>query len=72
MDHLFLTLGHTILPNSTDFDQKRVRKASTTVYVPEDWFEVLQTANLRKSFIVQEMTKSDFFYYKSYVESLYG
>ena len=56
LDHKNLVRrGHTFLENDTDFSQIEKRKKSAIVYLPDDWFRVIQEANKRKLCVVTEM-----------------
>ena len=69
LDHKYLVRGHTFLENDTDFSQIEKQKKSAAVYLPEDWFRVVQDANQRKQLIVTEMKRVDVFHWKSYISA---
>ena len=60
IDHKFLVRGHTYLPNDRDFSHIERKKATTRVYVPEQWEDVIATCRPSNPFEVQRMT-SEFF-----------
>ena len=53
--------GHSFLPNDRDFGSIEQKKRQVqTVYVPQQWYELVRTARRHKPFVVKEMKQSDF------------
>ena len=50
IDHKYLERGHTYLENDRDFAQIEKRKKTATVYLPQDWVEVMRDFILTKPF----------------------
>lgn len=61
VDHKFMYSGHSFLPNDRDFGSIEQRKRQVqTVYVPQQWYDLVRTARRHKPFVVKEMKQSDF------------
>ena len=61
IDHKFMVSGHSYLPNDRDFGSiEKVSRHAQSVYTPEDWFTLVETARKKYAFQVVRMTQSDF------------
>ena len=59
IDHKFMTVGHSYLPNERDFGSiETARRKANHLYVPHDWAELI--SNARRQNPVTEMTQEDF------------
>lgn len=63
VQHVFPTVGHTMLPSDRDFGrvEQYVRDHIQFVYSPEEWGEVLKNAQKSHPFHVYRMQRKDFF-----------
>lgn len=61
IDHKFMTSGHSYLPNDSDFGIIEKAAKNRTMFVPNDWYEVMTTAKKKNKFILVRMDKRDFF-----------
>ena len=71
IDHKYLERGHTYLDNDRDFAQIEKRKKTATVYLPQDWVEVVRDSNLTKPFETTAMQQEDFLDWKGFVSARY-
>lgn len=61
VDQKFMTVGHSYLPNDRDFGSiETERRKHNTVFVPEEWYELIVNARRKNPFIVTNMTQADF------------
>ena len=50
VDQKFMTVGHSYLPNDRDFGSiETERRKHNTVFVPEEWYELIVNARRKKS-----------------------
>ena len=71
IDHKYLERGHTYLENDRDFAQIEKRKKTATVYLPQDWVEVVRDSNVKKPFEATAMQQEDFLDWKGFVNERY-
>ena len=71
INHKYLERGHTYLENDRDFAQIEKRKKSATVYLPQDWVEVVRDCNVTKPFETTEMQQEDLLDWKGFVSERY-
>lgn len=66
IDHKFLYSGHSYLPNDADFGtiEKSIRKKNL-LYIPTDYYTIIQQCRKHKKFILHEMKRDDFVSTKS-------
>ena len=55
-----MILGHSYLPNDTDFGQIEPSSKTMQIYVPEDWENVVRQARCKNPFTVSRMEREDF------------
>lgn len=61
VDHKFMVSGHSYLPNDRDFGSiEGARRRQTSLYVPEQWGELVRKARRVNPFQVRWMTQADF------------
>lgn len=61
VDHKFMLSGHSYLPNDRDFGTiEKASRRTQHVYVPEDWFVLVERARQRNPFTVKQMATNDF------------
>ena len=60
IDHKFLTPGHTYLPSDRDFALIEKKKKETEVFVPMQWFNLVEGTRVQKPFRVARMKREDF------------
>ena len=61
VDQKFMLSGHSYLPNDRDFGKiERAKKKKQTVYVPDEWYELVRNARQKNPFSVCVMTAEDF------------
>ena len=60
IDHKFLVRGHAFLPNDRDFSHIEKCKAAAHVFVPQQWEEVITSAQQANPFRVQQMSSDSF------------
>ena len=61
IDHKFMVSGHSYLPNDRDFGSiELARRRQTSLYVPEQWGELVRKARRVNPFQVRWMTQADF------------
>lgn len=71
IDHKFLVSGHSYLRCDQDFGLiERNKKYFQHIYVPNDWIEVIKTANKKVPFEVVEMKSEDFISSKLMTDSI--
>ena len=71
INHKYLERGHTYLENDQDFAQIEKRKKTATVYLPQDWVEVVIDSNVTKPFGTAAMQQEDFLDWKGFVNEKY-
>ena len=66
IEHYYLVPGHTFLPCDSDFGviDKKIRKTDY-VFIPEDWYRLVENARVKNPFRVVKMVKDDFMDFKS-------
>ena len=60
IDHKFLTPGHIYLPSDRDFGLIEKKKKESEIYIPAQWFNLVEGTRLQKPFHVSRMKKEDF------------
>ena len=61
VDQKFMTVGHSYLPNDRDFGSiETERRKRNTVFVPDEWAELILKARRKNPFTVTKMTPADF------------
>ena len=60
IDHKFLTPVHTYLPSDRDFGLIQKKKKESEIYIPAQWFNLVEGTRLQKPFHVSRMKKEDF------------
>lgn len=61
VDHKFMLSGHSYLPNDRDFGSiEKANRRTQHVFVPEDWFTLVEEARHKNRFTVKQMNTSDF------------
>ena len=61
IDHKFMISGHSYLPNDRDFGGiEGARRRQSSLYVPEQWGELVRKARRVNAFQVRWMTQADF------------
>ena len=67
IDHKFMVLGHSYLPNDRDFGSIESHKRRLQqVYTPSSWANVIQTARRANPFEVVQMSRQDFLDLKAF------
>lgn len=59
IDHKFLTPGHTYLPSDRDFALIEKKKKETEIFVPMQWFNLVEGTRVQKPFRVARMKRED-------------
>ena len=61
VDHKFMVSGHSFLPNDTDFGLiERAKLKTTEIYVPEQWYSIIEKCCKKRPFEVNRMNSVDF------------
>ena len=61
IDHKFMLSGHSYLPNDRDFGGiETARRRRSTLFVPEDWYTLVENARRTIRFHVQRMEQAYF------------
>ncbi|KYQ50443.1 hypothetical protein ALC60_10456, partial [Trachymyrmex zeteki] len=61
IDHKFLVLGHSFLPNDRDFGVVEMSlKKNNLLFVPQDYYNVIKKCRKGNNFILNEMKQEDF------------
>ena len=60
VDHKFLTPGHTFLPSDRDFGLIEKRKREREVFVPNQWYRLVEETRVRSPFKVASMEQEHF------------
>ena len=61
IDHKFMVVGHSYLPNDRDFGSiESSRLKAQHIYVPSDWADLIRKARRKNPFQVIEMSSDDF------------
>ena len=62
IDHKFLVSGHSFLPNDSDFGviERTAVKHVNDIYVPEQWFSLIERCKRERAFRVNRMKNADF------------
>lgn len=61
IDHEFMVSGHSYLPNDRDFGFiEKANRHTQSVYTPEEWCTLVETARVKNPFHVQPMRCDDF------------
>ena len=61
IDHKFMVSGHSYLPNDRDFGSiETANRRTQSVYTPENWCTLVETARVRNPFQVERMRCEDF------------
>ena len=62
IDHKFMLSGHSYLPNDRDFGGiESARRKNSSIFVPNDWYDLVKNARRVNPFSVRIMTQADFF-----------
>lgn len=70
IDHKFMVVGHSYLPNDRDFGSiETSRLKAQHIYVPGDWADLIRKARQKNPFQVTEMSSSDFVSLKTLAQS---
>ena len=61
VDQKFMTVGHSYLPNDKDFGSiETKRRKCNTVFVPEEWSELILKSRRKNPFTVTNMAQTGF------------
>ncbi|KAF2890452.1 hypothetical protein ILUMI_15721 [Ignelater luminosus] len=60
IDHKFLVSGHSYLPNDRNFGTIKSFSKQRSVFVAEDWYQIIQKARTKNPFRVYKMEQADF------------
>ena len=60
IDHKFLTPGHTFLPSDRDFAIIEKKKRDNEIFIPLQWFKLVEGARTNQPFRVAQMKREDF------------
>ena len=61
VDHKLMVSGHSYLPNDRDFGGvESARRRQPQVFIPEDWYQLVEKARRANPFTVVRMSGSDF------------
>ena len=60
IDHNFLTSGHTYLPSDQDFALIEKKKKGNEVFIPTQWFSLVESTRTKKPFQVARIQREDF------------
>ena len=60
IDHKFLTPGHTFLPSDRDFAIIEKKKRDNEIFIPLQWFKLVEGARTNQPFHVAQMKREDF------------
>ena len=61
VDHKFMVSGHSYLPNDRDFGcVETARRKQQHIFVPDDWFDLVEKARHINPFVVVRMSCADF------------
>ena len=66
IDHKFLTPGHTYLPSDQDFALFEKKKKENEVFIPYQWFSLVESIRTKKPFQVARIKREDFKSSKSF------
>ena len=66
IDHKFLTPGHTYLPSDQDFALFEKKKKENEVFIPYQWFSLVESIQTKKPFQVARIKREDFKSLKSF------
>ena len=70
--HVFPIRGHSFLPCDRDFASIELRKRKIeTLYVPDQWVQVIEEARIHNKFMVVQMEQSDFFDFKEHQNTFF-
>ncbi len=61
IDHKFMVSGHSYLPNDRDFGSiEKANRRTPLIFVPEDWYTLVEHARSKNPFVVTRMSMADF------------
>lgn len=60
IDHKFMVSGHSFLPNDSDYGSVETYARNKTIYVPEDWCNIITQCRRHKPFHLTKMFRKDF------------
>ena len=61
IDHKFMLSGHSYLPNNHDFGGiEAARRRRSTIFIPEDWYTLVENARRTNRFHVKRMEQAHF------------
>ena len=61
IDHKFMLSGHSYLPNDCDFGGiEAARRRRSTIFIPEDWYTLVENARRTNRFHVKRMEQAHF------------
>ena len=61
VNHKFMVSGHSYLPNDWDFGSiETANRKRQNIYVPEEWFDLVETCRRKNPFTVIRMDTTDF------------
>lgn len=60
IDFKFMVSGHSFLPNDSDFGSIELYAKQKSIYVPEDWYDIIKKSRRNKTFHVTKMSRCDF------------
>lgn len=60
IDHKFMVSGHSFLPNDSDYGSVETYARNKTIYVPDDWCNIITQCRRNKSFHLTKMLRKDF------------
>ena len=66
IDQKFMLTGHSFLPNDRDFSSiELAKKRHSTIYVPDEWYDLVRGARRKNAFAVSVMNTDNFVSIKS-------
>ena len=61
VNHKFMVSGHSYLPNDADFGIiERTKPKSTEIFVPEQWYKLIENCSMKKRFSVARLSTDNF------------
>lgn len=61
IDQKCLVSGHSFLPNDSDFGSVELAAKRKTIYLPQQWHDIMTTCRRKKKFVVCQMSSNEFF-----------
>lgn len=59
IDQKFLISGHSFLPNDSDFGSVELAAKGKSIYVPQQWYEIMASCRRKKKFIISQMSSDE-------------